>query len=76
MRIFAKPVTRKNRRMGVALARGDDVDEARARAATIAGRVRIVYSPTGMGSAGSSGSDLATSSDAEIRATSGFSSIG
>ena len=44
VRIFAKPVTRKNRRMGVALARGETVEEARERAREGAARVRIVYS--------------------------------
>jgi phosphoribosylglycinamide formyltransferase 2 len=44
VRIFGKPVTRPYRRMGVALARGDSVEEARALAAEAAGRVSIVYS--------------------------------
>lgn len=45
LRIFNKPVTRPNRRMGVALAlaRDGDVDEARAAARTAAAKVRIVY---------------------------------
>lgn len=43
VRIFAKPTTRPNRRMGVALARADTVDAARALAAEAAGKVRIVY---------------------------------
>ncbi|GAA4711674.1 formate-dependent phosphoribosylglycinamide formyltransferase [Sphingomonas lutea] len=43
LRLFAKPKTLKNRRMGVALARGDNVDEAVERAKTAAGRVRIRY---------------------------------
>ncbi|HYJ52084.1 MAG TPA: formate-dependent phosphoribosylglycinamide formyltransferase, partial [Allosphingosinicella sp.] len=43
VRIFAKPVTRKNRRMGVALARGE-IEKARERATESAARVRIVYS--------------------------------
>ncbi len=43
LRIFGKPVTRPFRRMGVALAVGDDTDEARALAAEVAGRVRIAY---------------------------------
>ena len=43
LRIFAKPKTLKNRRMGVALARGSDVDDAVARAKAAAGRVRIRY---------------------------------
>jgi len=44
VRIFAKPVTRRFRRMGVALARAEDTGRARALAAEAAGRVRIVYS--------------------------------
>jgi phosphoribosylglycinamide formyltransferase 2 len=44
IRLFAKPATRKNRRMGVALARGESVEEARALAREAAARVRIVYS--------------------------------
>jgi len=44
LRIFAKPTTLKNRRMGVALARGVDVDDAIARAKSAASRVRIRYS--------------------------------
>jgi phosphoribosylglycinamide formyltransferase 2 len=43
VRIFAKPATRKNRRMGVALARGESVDQARKRAREAAACVRIVY---------------------------------
>lgn len=43
IRLFGKPKTLRNRRMGVALARGDDAAEARARAADAAGRVRIRY---------------------------------
>ncbi|MFL6779427.1 MAG: formate-dependent phosphoribosylglycinamide formyltransferase [Sphingomicrobium sp.] len=43
VRLFAKSATRKNRRMGVALARGESVDRARERAREAAGRVRIVY---------------------------------
>ncbi|RIX26853.1 formate-dependent phosphoribosylglycinamide formyltransferase [Sphingomonas edaphi] len=43
LRLFAKPKTLKNRRMGVALARGSDVDEAIARAKAAAAKVRIVY---------------------------------
>ena len=45
VRLFGKPVTRPNRRMGVALARAGGVEEARALAAEAAQRVRIVYSP-------------------------------
>ena len=44
LRIFAKPVTRVNRRMGVALASADNVEEARSLARAAADRVRIVYS--------------------------------
>ncbi|MFN3943412.1 MAG: formate-dependent phosphoribosylglycinamide formyltransferase [Allosphingosinicella sp.] len=44
LRIFGKPTTRRFRRMGVALARGDDTDAARALAAEAAAKVRIVYS--------------------------------
>ena len=43
VRIFAKPVTRPNRRMGVALARADNTDEARALARAAAAAVRIDY---------------------------------
>lgn len=43
LRIFAKPTTLKNRRMGVALARSDSVDDAIDRAKAAAGRVRIRY---------------------------------
>lgn len=42
VRIFGKPVTRKHRRMGVALASGATSDEARARATRAAEAVRIV----------------------------------
>lgn len=41
LRIFAKPKTLKNRRMGVALARADNVDDAVARAVASAARVKI-----------------------------------
>ncbi|HSR00856.1 MAG TPA: formate-dependent phosphoribosylglycinamide formyltransferase, partial [Sphingomicrobium sp.] len=41
LRIFAKPKTLKNRRMGVALARGDNAQEAVERARAAAARVRI-----------------------------------
>jgi phosphoribosylglycinamide formyltransferase 2 len=44
LRIFAKPNTLKNRRMGVALARGETADDAVARASAAAARVRIRYS--------------------------------
>lgn len=43
VRIFGKPVTRPYRRMGVALARGDDADAAVTLAKAAAQRVRIVY---------------------------------
>jgi phosphoribosylglycinamide formyltransferase 2 len=43
VRIFGKPVTRKNRRMGVALATGSDAAEARALAVRAAGRIAICY---------------------------------
>lgn len=43
LRIFAKPTSRPYRRMGVALARADSTDTARAVAARVASRVRIDY---------------------------------
>ena len=43
VRIFGKPVTRVNRRMGVALATGNSSDAARALAKAAADRVQIVY---------------------------------
>ena len=43
LRIFAKPKTLKNRRMGVALARGETADEAVARAKAAAARIHIRY---------------------------------
>ena len=43
LRIFAKPNTLKNRRMGVALARGNDVEDAVARAVAAAAKVKIEY---------------------------------
>ena len=43
LRIFGKPVTRPWRRMGVALATGDDAEAARALARQAADRIRIVY---------------------------------
>jgi len=43
LRIFGKPKTLKNRRMGVALARGEDVEDAVARARAAAARVRLRY---------------------------------
>lgn len=44
LRVFGKPVTRKNRRMAVALARAESVEAARALASDTAAKVRIVYS--------------------------------
>ena len=44
LRLFGKPESFERRRMGVALARGVDVDEARERARTAAGKVRPVAS--------------------------------
>ena len=44
VRIFGKPNTLKNRRMGVALARAKTVDEATALAVAAAGQVSIRYS--------------------------------
>ncbi|MEP6983268.1 MAG: formate-dependent phosphoribosylglycinamide formyltransferase [Sphingomicrobium sp.] len=43
LRIFAKPKTLKNRRMGVALARGPSVEDAVERAKAAAARVTIEY---------------------------------
>ncbi len=43
IRIFAKPVTRRFRRMGVALATGSDVDAARTLANAAAAKVTITY---------------------------------
>jgi phosphoribosylglycinamide formyltransferase 2 len=43
LRIFAKPKTLANRRMGVALARGDTIEDAVERAKAAAARVRICY---------------------------------
>jgi phosphoribosylglycinamide formyltransferase 2 len=43
VRLFAKPNTLKNRRMGVALARASDVDQAVARAVAAASKVTIQY---------------------------------
>ena len=43
VRIFAKPKTLKNRRMGVALARGPSVEDALERAKAAAARVTIDY---------------------------------
>ena len=44
IRLFAKPNTLPNRRMGVALATGADIDDAVARAETAANKVSISYS--------------------------------
>jgi phosphoribosylglycinamide formyltransferase 2 len=44
VRLFGKPNTRPYRRMGVALARGKNVDEARRKAQQAASRVRLQYS--------------------------------
>ena len=41
VRLFGKPVCRKNRRMGVALALGDTVEEARERATTCAKQISV-----------------------------------
>jgi phosphoribosylglycinamide formyltransferase 2 len=43
-RIFAKPNTLKNRRMGVTLARADNVEQAVTRAVEAAGCIKIEYS--------------------------------
>ena len=43
VRIFGKPATRQNRRMGVALASAETVEEARRIAVEAASRVRIAY---------------------------------
>ena len=42
LRLFGKPVTRPNRRMGVALALGETIEEARQRAKTCADRVQVL----------------------------------
>lgn len=42
LRLFGKPTTRKNRRMGVALALGNTIEEARERAKNCAAKVRVV----------------------------------
>lgn len=42
LRLFGKPEIRGTRRMGVALARGDSIDEARAKARVIAAGVHLV----------------------------------
>ncbi|TWA88687.1 formate-dependent phosphoribosylglycinamide formyltransferase [Azospirillum brasilense] len=43
VRLFGKPTTRKNRRMGVALAAGTDTDDARERALKAASAISIRY---------------------------------
>jgi phosphoribosylglycinamide formyltransferase 2 len=43
IRLFAKPNSLPNRRMGVALATGTSVEEAIARAEQAAATVRIIY---------------------------------
>jgi len=43
LRIFAKPKTLKNRRMGIALARDDNSEDATARAKSAASRVKLRY---------------------------------
>jgi phosphoribosylglycinamide formyltransferase 2 len=43
LRLFAKPKTLKNRRMGIALARSDTIEDAIERAKSAAARVRIRY---------------------------------
>jgi len=43
LRIFSKPKTLKNRRMGVALARSDTVEDAVARAKSAAARIKFRY---------------------------------
>ena len=44
LRLFGKPEAFERRRMGVALARGGDIEDARARAREAASRVRVVRS--------------------------------
>jgi len=44
VRLFAKPTTLPNRRMGVALATGKDVEQAVERAEAAAAKVTIKYS--------------------------------
>jgi phosphoribosylglycinamide formyltransferase 2 len=43
LRLFGKPDSRPYRRMGVALAKGKDVTEARQRATEAAAKVQIIY---------------------------------
>jgi phosphoribosylglycinamide formyltransferase 2 len=47
LRLFGKPTTRPGRRMGVGLARGKDVEEARERARGVADSVTVHYDETG-----------------------------
>jgi len=47
LRLFAKPKTLNNRRMGIALARAQSTDDAVARALSAASRVRIDYQEKG-----------------------------
>ncbi len=47
IRLFGKPTTRPGRRMGVALARGADTDQARGLASKAAGKVCIAYRDQG-----------------------------
>lgn len=44
LRLFGKPTTRKNRRMGVALALGETVEQARERAKECASKVQVLSS--------------------------------
>jgi len=43
LRLFAKPKTLKNRRMGIALARSENVEDALERAKAAASRVKLRY---------------------------------
>ena len=47
LRLFGKPVVQGRRRMGVALAQGEDVDQARQRARQVRDRVHCSVQPTG-----------------------------
>lgn len=47
IRLFGKPVSYEKRRMGVVIARGDDIDEARFKATTAAGSVRVLEEAEG-----------------------------
>ncbi len=57
IRLFGKPDTRPNRRMGVALASGVDIESARARAMAAAAKVRIIYSDSAASSVAGASSD-------------------